>query len=257
MRGWPFPLLAALLLAAPARAETFAEGIRSLHALTLTKGIEVSRNFFHLSRPGSPLLLYWGAHEQGDEQNVGINEEEAHKAVALAQAPPAARLRWCNFHVHRKEAVLRLQRERNELPPHGNLSFPPSGADVQLSLVGKEAWAENGITGESALGVLDSLGLWMFRELAGPDDPNRLALYRPHGFQGSEVEAVRKAGGDAAERGRYEYMKRANSRPRAAAEIRKLPEYRHLVLQYAVLEDVEIRFHPLEDAVRLEPCRGF
>lgn len=257
MLGATLLLLAALGSAADARAETFAEGIRALHQLTLTKGIEVSRNFFHISRPASPARLYWGQVEEGDEQNVGLNVEEAKKALAESQRRPVAHLRWCNFHVHRKEAVLRLQKERNEPAPFGNISFPPSGADVQLSLVSEEAWQENGITGESSMGVVDSLGVWMYRELGGAADPRRLALYVKHAFSSTELNETARQGGDAAEFGRYEYMKKANVRPRNASEIHGLPEYRHLVLQYAVLENVEISFLPLEEALRTDPCRGF
>lgn len=257
MRGLSLTILALLLISRSAAAETYAEGLRALHRLTLTPGNEISRNFFHLSRPGESPRLRWGRSVEGDESHVGIDEEEPREALAQAKQQPFSHMRWCNFHVHRKSAVLRLQKERGERAPYGNQSFPPSGADVQVSLVGEAVWAEEGITGESAIGVLDSLGLWLFRELGREQDPKRQALYRKHRFTPVEVESTKRAGGDASEALRYEYMKKVNARPRLGEEIASLPEYRQLVLRYAVLEDVELAFLPMSLAEALDPCRGF
>lgn len=248
---------ALLLAGSPAHAESYADGLRALHRLTLEKGIEVSRNYFHLARAQKPPGAWWGRVVEGDESSVGLDEQEPRDAIARAKEAPAAHIRWCNFHVHRKSAMLRLQKERNEPAPYGNLSFPPSGADVQISLVGEETWGQEGITGESSMGVFDSLGLWMYRELGNEQDPRRQALYRRHGFTPAELEATRSAGGDAAELLRYKYMKQVNARPRRPEEITALPEYRLLVLRYAVLEDVEVSFLTLAQALRTEPCRGF
>lgn len=253
----PFLFVAVLLASLPARASTWSEGVRSLHALTLKPGIEVSRNFFHLTRPGGKPSERWGRLVEGDERNVGLDEKEAEAALKAAREKPGSQFRWCNLHVHRKDAVLRLQKERNEPAPHGNLSFPPSGADVSLSLVSEESWGEWKITGETAIGVLDSYGLWLFRELAGERDPRRTELYRKHGFTPAELAAEKGHSFDASELGRYEYMKAVNARPREAAEIRGLPEYRLLVLRYAVHESVEVVFLPLEEALAGEGCRGF
>jgi hypothetical protein len=257
MQRLSLTILALLLVSRPAAAESYAEGLRALHQLTLTPGNEISRNFFHLTRPGESPRLRWGRSVEGDEGQVGIDEEEPREALAEAKLLPVSHMRWCNFHVHRKSAVLRLQKERGERAPYGNQSFPPSGADVQLSLVGEAVWAEEGITGESTIGVLDSLGLWIFRELGLEQDPKRQALYRKHRFTTKEVEATKRAGGDASETLRYEYMKKVNARPRQAEEIASLPEYRQLVLRYAVLENVELAFHPISLVEALDPCRGF
>lgn len=108
------------------------------------------------------------------------------------------------------------------------------------------------------MGVVDSLGLWLYRDLSSlGDDPKRLALFKKFGFTREEIEFTRSSKVDASEAGRYEYMKVVNREPITGEEILRNPAYRKLVLQYAVLEDVELVFLPLEQAVHSDPCRGF